>query len=186
MRIQNRILLQLLWLSWLGLFTALLGCKFITNLFSAPAASNADATIAAATAMANIPEPTISIPVSSEQNPPAGSIRGILSYPGEFIPPLRVVAIHLETQAAYFIDTAENQTTYQIDGLPPGDYYVIAYTKDGSLAGGYTQMVLCGLSVECTDHSLIPVTVHAGQVTDNINPGDWYAPADAFPPNPVP
>jgi len=119
MRIQNRILLRLLWLSWLGLFTALLGCKFITNLFSAPASSNADATIAAATALANIPEPTISIPVSSEQNPPAGSIRGILSYPGEFIPPLRVVAIHLETEAAYFIDSVENQTTYQIDGLPP-------------------------------------------------------------------
>ncbi len=115
-----------------------------------------------------------------------GGIQGNLSYPSEAIPPLRVVAINLTTQEAYFVDTEQNQRTYQIDNLPPGSYHVIAYLRDGSLAGGYTQMVPCGLSVECTDHSLITVIVQAGQITANIDPADWYAPPEAFPPNPVP
>jgi hypothetical protein len=52
--------------------------------------------------------------------------------------------------------------------------------------GGYTAAVLCGLSVDCTDHGLLPVTVIAGQVTSGIDPTDWYAEPGAFPPNPVP
>jgi hypothetical protein len=54
------------------------------------------------------------------------------------------------------------------------------------LAGGYTQAVPCGLSVNCTDHSLIPVQVNNGVVTQNINPGDWYAPEGSFPSYPLP
>jgi len=113
-----------------------------------------------------------------------GSISGSLSYPSEFIPPMRVVAFNQATGGYYWDDTAENQTTYTIASLPPGVYIVVAYYNE--LAGGYTQSVICGLSVDCTDHSLIPVGVEAGQAINGIDPGDWYAPADAFPDNPVP
>lgn len=116
--------------------------------------------------------------------PEAGSISGKLSYPSEFIPPLRVAAFNIFDQSYRYVDTIQNQSTYQITGLAPGKYHVVAYVMDGSLAGGYTPAVACGLSADCTDHSLIEVTVLAGADTPNIDPGDWYAPEGAFPPMP--
>ncbi len=118
----------------------------------------------------------------------SGSIAGKLSYPSSFIPSLAVVAYVAGGSPTdyYYVLTAENQGTYQLDDLPPGNYYVVAYVIGGGFAGGYSQMVPCGLSAECTDHSLIPVPVTAGQVTTSIDPGDWYAPEDAFPAYPLP
>ena len=113
-----------------------------------------------------------------------GSIVGKLSYPSEFIPPLRVFAFQVGSQTYFFVDTLENQGTYQIDGLPAGYYQVVAYTA-GGLASGYTQAVPCGLSIDCTDHTLIEVPVNIGQVATGVDPGDWYAPDGTFPPAPV-
>ncbi len=128
--------------------------------------------------------------------PPTGSIRGKLSYPSEFIPPLRVVAFRVEngawTQQYIYVNTNLNATEYQIDGLQAGLYWIVAYTipnGDGApagLAGGYSQAVLCGLSVDCTDHSLTTVEVKSGQVTGGADPGDWYAAEGSFLPNPAP
>jgi hypothetical protein len=118
-----------------------------------------------------------------------GSISGTLGYPAEGIPPLKVVAFEAGTANNYFVLTAQNQTSYQIDNLPPGTYHVVAYTTGGEswptgLAGGYTQSVPCGLSVDCTDHSLIDVIVTAGQVSAGADPTDWYAPDGTYPPMP--
>jgi hypothetical protein len=112
-----------------------------------------------------------------------GSISGKLSYPSEFIPSLRVVAFNISSGQFFYVVTALNQSTYKIENLPPGIYNVIAYASE-NFGGGYTQAVLCGLSVNCTDHSLIPVQVIAGQETKGIDPGDWYAPQGSFPPMP--
>jgi hypothetical protein len=127
---------------------------------------------------------------------PNGSISGNLSYPSEFIPPLRVVAFRVEngtwTQKYIYVDTNLNANTYQVDGLEPGFYWITAYTIPNSggaspgLAGGYSQAVLCGLSVDCTDHSLVAVEVKPGIVTGGADPGDWYAPEGSFLPNPAP
>ncbi len=117
---------------------------------------------------------------------PVGSITGSLSFPSEYIPPLNVVAFSLNTAFWYYVATVENQSTYTISNLPPGQYNVVAYTQSDGFAGGYSQMVPCGLSVNCTDHSLISVTVTANQTTTGIDPGDWYAPAGSFPPDPTP
>jgi hypothetical protein len=38
--------------------------------------------------------------------------------------------------------------------------------------------------LSCEDHSLIEVTVVQGGVTANVDPGDFYAPTEAFPPMP--
>ena len=129
-----------------------------------------------------------------------GTIAGKLSYPSEFIPPMRVVAFSLTDGKAYFIDTGENQAEYSIN-VPPGTYYVVSYRYEGiagntgqvdsyalsggPFAGGYTQMVPCGLAVGCEDHTLLPVTVTGGQTT-TADPGDWYAPEGVFPPMPNP
>lgn len=114
-----------------------------------------------------------------------GSITGSLSYPSEFIPPLRVFAFQVGTENYFYVDTLENQSTYQIDDLPAGYYQIVTYILSGNYAGGYTQAVPCGLSVECTDHTLIEVPVNVGQVLTDVDPGDWYAPEGAFPPAPV-
>ena len=109
---------------------------------------------------------------------------------------LRVVAFRVEngtwTQQYVYVDTILNAATYQIDGLEPGFYWVTAYTipnNEGApsgLAGGYSHAVLCGLSVDCTDHSPIAVEVKPGMVTGGVDPGDWYAAEQSFLPNPAP
>jgi len=115
-----------------------------------------------------------------------GSVSGALSYPSEFIPPLRVAAFSVDGYNYRYVDTMQNQATYQITGLAPGKYHVVAYVMGGERAGGYTQMVPCGLSIDCTDHTLLDVTVQPGQDTPNIDPGDWYGDISNFPPYPSP
>ncbi len=112
-----------------------------------------------------------------------GGISGSLSYPSSYIPGLRVAAFNIDNDSVYYVDTAEGQLHYQIDGLSPGNYYVVAYTDSG-YAGGYSQLVLDGLQYGFDDHTLLPVSVYAGKITEGIDPADWYAPEDAFPPRP--
>ncbi len=144
------------------------------------------------------PQVVVPTPTAELVQPAAdlkGSISGRLSYPSEFIPPLRVVAFRVEngswTQQYAYVDTLLNAGAYQIDGLEPGYYWITAYTipndngAPSGLAGGYTQAVLCGLSVDCTDHSLIAVEVKPGKVTEDIDPGDWYAAEGSFLTNPA-
>jgi hypothetical protein len=113
-----------------------------------------------------------------------GTIRGRLIYPSEVLVAQRIIAFRATTMTkAAEVATVQGQSTYELS-VPAGDYYVVAYTLDGKLAAGYSQAVPCGLSVDCTDHSLISVHVDPGAVLENINPQDWYAPAGAFPPMP--
>ncbi|GAB4566087.1 MAG: hypothetical protein Fur0017_04290 [Anaerolineales bacterium] len=117
----------------------------------------------------------------------AGGIAGQLSFPSSFIPSMTVVAFSVNSPSYQYVVTLENSSTYQIDGLAPGMYYVVAYpSTDSSYPGGYSQAVPCGLLASCTDHSLLPVEVKSGEVTQGINPGDFYAPPGTFPPSPAP
>jgi hypothetical protein len=143
------------------------------------------ATLSAMTAQASTPLPT-SLP--TQTLPVMGSISGSLSYPSDHIPSMRIEAIFLNADGSdsvmkYQLETQVGQATYQVDGLPAGAYHVYA-TVDGptsSIKGAYTQAVLCGLIVACTDHTPIAVTVVAGQVKANANITDWYAPSTAAP-----
>jgi len=115
----------------------------------------------------------------------AGKISGKLGYPSEFIPPLRVVAFNLDQGTYFWTDTLQNQQYYEIKGLTPGDYTVVAYFRGYDVMGGYTNYVICGVSASCDDHSLIRVHVDAGASVTGIEPIDWYAPAGTFPPDPT-
>ncbi len=183
----------------LALVPLTLGMLFCTSTTPAPPPPTPDVatvvaqTMAALTAQApppTVPPATFQPPtVPPPTTPATGSIAGTLSYPSEYIPPLRVVAFNVATGQAYYVDTAEYQGDFQIDGLPPGTYHVVAYVLGGQglpsgFGGGYTRAVPCGLSVECTDHTLLDVVVVAGQVTRDVRPWDWYAPDGAFPPMP--
>jgi hypothetical protein len=113
-----------------------------------------------------------------------GVIRGHLSYPSEYLPAQRIVAFDAATLAFVAdVTTAEGQGTYELT-VPAGDYYVVAYVLDGGLGAGYSEAVPCGLLYTCTDHSLIPVHVGAGDIVEDIDPQDWYAPPGTFPPMP--
>ncbi|MEA3327063.1 MAG: hypothetical protein U9R53_07105 [Chloroflexota bacterium] len=126
---------------------------------------------------------------SNPIHPETGSIRGNLGFPSEYIPPLLVVAFDVSSQDYYFVDTQRNQEEYQMIGLPPGTYHVVAYVRDEGpdFSGGYSYFVTCGQTIDCTDHRLIDVAVLAGEVTEDVNPVDFYAqPGEAdWPANPI-
>jgi hypothetical protein len=129
---------------------------------------------------------SIPIPPGMDVSMLTGTITGTLGYPSEYIPAMNVVAFNQNTTYWYYVVTQENDSTYSITGLPPGPYKVVAYVTGGGLAGGYSESVECGLSVNCTDHSLIVVNVTAGGTVTGVDPTDFYAPQGAFPPDPVP
>ena len=123
------------------------------------------------------PPGSVPLPAGAEA-PTTGRIEGVLHYPSEGIPPLVVYARNTLTGETLLVATAENQQTFVIEDVPPGTYHVFAWVSDGSgLGGAYTQAVLCGLSVECTDHTLIEVPVAAGQIAAGIDVADWYEPS---------
>jgi len=114
-----------------------------------------------------------------------GSVAGKLSYPSEFIPPLRVVAFNQNHGTYFWVDTTQNQQYYEIKGLTPGDYTVVAYYRGTNMIGGYTTFVVCGFAPGCNNHSLNIVHIDAETNAVNINPNDWYAPTGTFPPDPT-
>lgn len=115
-----------------------------------------------------------------------GSISGSLGYPSEAIPELEVFAFNIEDQTKYYsVKTSVNQQNFTLENVNPGSYYIVAYALGfNGLAGGYTKAIPCGLTVDCTDHSLISVEVDAGVDTSNIEVRDWYAPEGSFPKKP--
>ncbi len=128
------------------------------------------------------------IPTFTPEGGLSGSIAGQLSYPSEFIPSQAIIAYVAGGSPFdyYYMITNEGTSSYQLDNLPPGNYYVVAYVTGGGLSAGYSEAVPCGLTVACTDHSLISVSVTGGQVTQGVNPQDWYAPEGSFPAYPLP
>ncbi|MFA6532569.1 MAG: hypothetical protein WCT22_01050 [Patescibacteria group bacterium] len=114
-----------------------------------------------------------------------GKITGSLGYPSEGIPELTVYAFDTLDQKKYFtVDTQVNQNSFTITNVDPGSYFVVAYPKKYDASGSYTKAVPCGLSVECTDHTMIDVIVNPGETASGVEVRDWYAPLDAFPKKP--
>ncbi len=144
------------------------------------------ATVDALTVQATpLPTATPATPSATAASTP-GSISGTLTYPADTMPPLYVTAFQVGTRTYQYVITQPGQATYEIDGLPPGTWNIVAYTVGGGgfpagLAGGYTKAVPCGLAAECADHALIDVVVAPGQHVTGINPGDWNAPPGTFP-----
>jgi len=104
----------------------------------------------------------------------AGEISGGITYPGEGIPTLHIVAYNIESNLWYYMKSPENSAFYTLIGLPPGKYQVVAYTQD-DLIGGYV-----------SGGELLEVTVTSGETTQGIDLVSWYEPGSvAFPPDPV-
>jgi hypothetical protein len=112
-----------------------------------------------------------------------GLITGRLSYPSEYIPSLSVFAMRIDNREStyYSLDTEAGQDSYAIR-VEPGVYLVLAYK--GDLAAGYTRYVTCGMGTACCEHILRQVVVEAGDILEDIDLLDWYAPRGAFPARP--
>jgi hypothetical protein len=118
-----------------------------------------------------------------------GAITGTYWYPSENTPPLALIAMRPEDptvfRSLHTLVMRGGALPYTIAGLEPGQYVVLAYDGgSGDLAGAYTPAVACGLRAECTDHSLIRVTVTGGRTVADIGILDWYAPIGTFPKQP--
>lgn len=122
--------------------------------------------------------PTASVtPTQGTPQPATGGISGSLGFPSEYIPPMRVVAFDTNSADYYYVETELNQTHYQLADLPAGTYQVVAYVRDQGpdMGGGYSAFVTCGMTMACTDHTLLDVFVTAGEVTPDVDPVDFYA-----------
>lgn len=109
-----------------------------------------------------------------------GTITGRLNYPSDFIPGQFVYAVRVDDPAFfYLVQTSDGDSGYVFNNVVPGNYYLLAYPAfqpDGALRSGHTQYVRCGERVECTDHSLVQVTVTANQTAGGVDITDWYTP----------
>lgn len=114
---------------------------------------------------------------------PVGSITGKICYPSQFIPEMTLFFQEVNTQETSQLEITENQTNYSFD-LTPGRYIAFAYLNSGaSLGGSYSNAVLCGLGVGCSDHTLVEFDITPGETLVSIDICDWYSP-ESLPPDP--
>ncbi len=113
-----------------------------------------------------------------EKEEETGFIRGLLSFPSEFIPDDMEVCAE-PIGAGTEICTTEHIAgargyTYELE-VPAGSYYVYAVVPsyNPNYKAYYNEFVACG-EWGCDDHTPIEVEVEAGEIVEGIDPGDWY------------
>lgn len=92
-----------------------------------------------------------------------GAISGGIYYPGQSVPPLHIVAFSQDTDHWQWVGTATNTYAYIITDLPPGNYHVIAYSKN-DLVGAYAS---------AGDGEPLIITVEEGKITEGIHINQW-------------
>lgn len=116
---------------------------------------------------------------SSEEEEVLAEITGSLTYPAGQLPDdLTIYAKNMETEEVYTTTEVLSGTGYTFGSgysmeVPAGTYQVYAM-KVGSEKAYYNQFMVCGMSVECTDTTILEVEVLAGESTDDIIVGDWW------------
>lgn len=121
------------------------------------------------------------------------AIEGSLYFPAPGpLPAMTVVALRQSPTngCAYYISTARGVDRYRLEGLPAGDYIVVAYATDSAgraRAGSYTDsvtcMAVCGQHGNCCRHAHhTPIVIHLGtQRVRHVSIADWEATLPARP-----
>ncbi len=134
------------------------------------------------------PEPAVTNEVEeqAEEENGIGVVTGSLSYPSERIPEnLGVCAEEISTEKTVCTDNHLVDASYQYGygyriEIPAGEYYVYAYVPNQPGATGevykayYSEFVKCGSDISCESHEPIKVIVKQGEVTEGVDPQDWY------------
>ena len=128
-----------------------------------------------------VPQTEANKPVTDIPN--FGVVEGAIAFPSEVVPAMTVYFVDVADEIIRYSLTTEDGWQAYSNELPVGSYYVFATLAGDSsgYAGGYTQAVPCGLTADCTDHSLLPVTLVEGEAITGIDVTDWYAPPGTFP-----
>lgn len=114
----------------------------------------------------------------------AGSLAGLVQYPGFPIPAMRICARHVQTQAMQCINTRLGQKKYRIPKLPAADYQIMASFKQAELrVGGHMQPVQC-IRAPCPD-LLKTVSLKPRQKLRDIHINEFYTSRPDFPILPV-
>lgn len=177
-----------------GLILLILAACTLGQSAPTPPAPTADAlatavaaTLDAAFAQATLVAPSASVtPTSTATEPPptpteaqptpspsstfasTASVSGRVCFKGGQIPMLTAYFVPKANGEAIPLSIAAGQTSYQIN-LPPGEYTAYAWTQDFSFGVSYSQAVVCGLGVGCTDHALKTFTVQSGESLGGID-----------------
>ena len=115
----KKIILAILVLSLTTIFCTLLPGGQVSPTQDVNAMVNA--TLTALADIAPTLVPTVPLVPTLPPAPATGGISGHLSYPSDFIPPLRVVAFDAADPLNYsYVDTLRDQSDYTISGLPAG------------------------------------------------------------------
>lgn len=160
----------------------------------APAAAlETPAPAAAAVAPAEAPieapaEAPAGTPASAEPGEPAlARLSGRVSYPSEYLPPMRVCALASDDPGTAHCEvTAENQAHYALS-VPAGEWLLLAWPQDAGTAGdpgllSRASECLGTGGMDCSDHALQPVRVGAGEQREGLDINDWYYDPGEFPP----
>jgi hypothetical protein len=128
-----------------------------------------------ATSVASTLTAGISQTSTSTAAPAEGTVSGKVCFPSE--PPLPEMTLYfqdLSSGEVISISHTDGTGTYEAE-LPPATYVAYAWRdEDFTVGGSYSQAVPCGLSVECSDHSLISFAVEPAGATAGIDICDWY------------
>lgn len=113
-------------------------------------------------------------PSSTSSGAQAGTVTGTICYPSEPpLPPLTIYFANVNTLDVTELPHTDGTGIYTTI-LPPGTYVAYAWNFEYGGGGTYSQAVPCGLTVSCTDHSLIEFIVPPGGVVNDIDICDWY------------
>jgi hypothetical protein len=113
-----------------------------------------------------------------------GTIEGGIQHPAHVPPAMRICAIGGDPSIHVCTRTSAHQSNYRIEGVPPGDYTVIAAAADAVYpVGGHVQQVQC-IRAPCPAMPA-SVTVTAGEVTTGVDLNGFYDKRDDFEAMPV-
>lgn len=131
------------------------------------------------------PQPNPGNVASTSGLPGNGVVKGEICYPSQFIPEMTVYLEEMESGLITEVEIARNQRIFSTS-LEPGMYSAYAYPDEmgnNPLGGAYTEFVVCGMGLECTDHALRIFEIRSGDTLNEIRVCDWYA-IDMVPPRP--
>ena len=109
----------------------------------------------------------------------AGTIQGLIVFPGQRSPSMTVYAAELETSRVHFVRLVRGQADFTV-AVPAGRYVVFlvpSETGAPDVYGAYTQYSLCephDVEGKCEAHALLPVTVSAKVPHPAVRIDDWY------------